>query len=463
MAQSFPSQSYLAAELRVLQEQGFDIAAPERELAAAAGLPEADAARARQTILASLSELPKRRGFAFEEPSELEAIRAARPEGPRRMPLRADERARFDRTFGAWVGRCAGCLLGRPCEGWPRGRIEHVLRSLHAWPLSAYWPAVQDTSELPTDTRWIWRRPDTWSDPPGTVSYPGPDSPELRPNITQMVRDDDLDYPILGLHLLERHGPDFTTADVAWGWLLRLPYYCTYGAERQAYKNLINGLEPPETARYGNTEREYIGAQIRADVWGLAAPGWPEMAAEFAWRDACLSHVKNGIYGEMFFAALLSTALIESDLNKLIEIGLSEVPRGTRFEQAVLKVVEWCEGDADWSETRDRIEREYGHYSPVHVIPNAAVVLMALLHARGDFERAITIAVMSGWDTDCNGATAGSVMGAVLGRKALPAKWADPLNDTVMSYVRDYPVNHISELARRTIAVQQQVLSQSKQ
>jgi len=250
---------------------------------------------------------------------------------------------------------------------------------------------------------------------------------------------------------------------VAWEWLLRLPYYCTYGAERQAYKNLIDGLKPPGTARHGNTQREYIGAQIRADVWGLAAPGWPEMAAELAWRDARLSHVKNGIYGEMFFAALLSAALIESDLNKLIEIGLSEIPPSTRFGQAVLKVVEWCEGDADWPETRDRIEREYGHYSPVHVIPNAAVVLMALLHARGDFERAITIAVMSGWDTDCNGATAGSVMGAVLGRKALPAKWTDPLNDTVMSYVRDYPVNHISELARRTIAVQQQVLSRSGQ
>jgi len=459
LAKPFLSHSHLAAELRLLHEQGFDISTQERRLAQARGLPEAEAARAREKVLASLRDLPRRREFAFEEPSELEAIRSARPEGPRRLPVRGEENALFDRTFGAWAGRCAGCLLGKPCEGWPRGRIEHVLRSLQAWPLSAYWPAVRDTSELPTDMRWIWRRPDTWSDPPGTVSYPGPDSPELHRNITQMARDDDLDYPLLGLHVLERYGPDFATADVAWEWLLRLPYYCTYGAERQAYQNLINGMEPPETATYGNTQREYIGAQIRADVWGWAAPGWPEMAAEFAWRDARLSHVRNGIYGEMFFAALLSAALVEADLNKLIGIALSEIPRRTRFAQAVLQVVEWCEGDADWPETRDRIEREYGDYSPVHVIPNAAVVLMALLHARGDFARAITIAVMGGWDTDCNGATAGSVMGAVLGRKGLPAKWIDPLNDTVSSYVRDYPVNRISELARRTLAVQQQVLN----
>ena len=120
MAQPFPSQSHLAAELGLLREQGLDIAAPERQLAEAAGLPAAEAAGARRTILASLSELPARRGFAFEEPSDLGAIRAARPEGPRRMPLPVDEGTRFDRTFGAWAGRCAGCLLGRPCEGWPR-------------------------------------------------------------------------------------------------------------------------------------------------------------------------------------------------------------------------------------------------------------------------------------------------------------------------------------------------------
>jgi hypothetical protein len=51
------------------------------------------------------------------------------------------------------------------------------------------------------------------------------------------------------------------------------------------------------------------------------------------------------------------------------------------------------------------------------------------------FERTITIAVQLGYDTDCNGATVGSVIGLVLGANVLPEKWTRPLNDT-LPYVR---------------------------
>jgi len=90
-----------------------------------------------------------------------------------------------------------------------------------------------------------------------------------RGRIQYMERDDDMDYTILGLHILEQHGADFTSHNVANTWLSRLTYYLVYTAERIAYRNLVNNLWPPESATYHNPYREWIGAQIRADIWGM--------------------------------------------------------------------------------------------------------------------------------------------------------------------------------------------------
>jgi len=450
MPEPFPSEEYLREELRALEEEGFDVAEPYRRLRAIAGLPESETFPARQTLLASLDTVPRRPDFPYDEPSELAAIRAARSEGARRLPPSASADALEDKTLGAWLGRAAGCLLGKPCEGWSREKIESALRALDAWPLSDYWPVVRDPPE------GFVHRSQTEADA-GKIAYPRPDDPSLRDNITRMTRDDDMDYPILGLHILETHGPGFTTKDIGNAWLHLLPYGCVYTAERAAYRNLVNDLQPPDTATYRNPYREWIGAQIRADIFGWACPGNPERAAELAWRDASLSHTKNGIYGEMFFAALLAAAFVESDLRNLIEIALSEIPSNCRLREAVLDTVEWCDKDPDWQTTWDRINEKYGHYHGVHTINNAAVVLMALFHSRGDYERAIAIAVMGGWDTDCNGATAGSVMGTILGSKALPEKWIAPLNDRISSIVIGYTDTRLSDLARRTVRAQQRI------
>ena len=88
-----------------------------------------------------------------------------------------------------------------------------------------------------------------------------------------MARDDDTDYTILGMHILEEHGFEFGPMDVAEEWLLHLPFFQVYTAERAAYRNLIHGLSPPETASYRNPYREWIGAQIRADMWGYVCSG----------------------------------------------------------------------------------------------------------------------------------------------------------------------------------------------
>jgi hypothetical protein len=61
--------------------------------------------------------------------------------------------------------------------------------------------------------------------------------------------------------------------------------------------------------------------------------------------------------------------------------------------------------------------------------------------------------VRAGWDTDCTGATVGSILGVKFGAGALPNKWVGVLNDRLLSAVRNENDNKISDLAARTVKV----------
>ncbi len=426
-----------AAELTQLAEEGARTEEAARALKLAQEQDEATQAEALEVFWREAVVAQEKLQTPHVEPSTLPEIQAERPDGPRRLPL-ADGDTLQDRMLGAWLGRCAGCMLGKPVEGWPRAHIETLLQAADALPLDNYFPPVED---LPAGLQWH-------------PSY----HECLRGNITHGVRDDDTDYTVLGLHILEAHGPQFEPRHVAQEWLLRLPYHKTYTAERVAYRNLVNDVWPPESAVVMNPYREWIGAQIRADGFGYGAAGWPERAADFAWRDASISHTKNGIYGEMFFAALIAACLAMDDLHAAIEVALSEIPARCRLAEAVRDMLAWC-GEGSWEATWDQVMAKYGHYHPVHTINNACLVLMGLLHSGGDFTQAICIAVTGGLDTDCNGATAGSVMGALLGARELPAQWTEPLGDTLHSAIDGFTVNRISDLAQRSVEMAEKVLS----
>jgi ADP-ribosylglycohydrolase len=201
---------------------------------------------------------------------------------------------------------------------------------------------------------------------------------------------------------------------------------------------------------YRNPYREWIGAQIRVDGLAYGAAGNPELAAEFGWRDASLSHVKNGMYGEMFVAAMLAAAFVENDIDRIIQIGLSEIPGRSRLAEAIQQAVTIAHSANSQVELVDRIWEAFKHYHPVHTINNAALVAASLVYAKDDFEKAITTAVLGGWDTDCNGATVGSIMGAKLGAAALPKSWIFPLNDTLYAEVIGFHPIPISECAHRS-------------
>jgi ADP-ribosylglycohydrolase len=425
----------LRAELAQRGQEGCDAKALEEIAPAVAELGKDTPQDAMAKLYDRLDALEPDPELSAREPSELEAIRSLRPDGPRRMALELDDEAILDRILGAWLGRAAGCLLGKPVEGWSRADIRRVLEHTGEWPLQRYFP--------PTD--------ETWDGPEWHDLNAG----AIRRSITRMARDDDMDYTLLGLVVLEKYGPGFTTEDVAREWLLTLPYHCVYTAEREAYRNLVLGIEPPESATYRNPYREWIGAQIRADMWGYVAPGNPELAAELAWRDARVSHVGNGIYGEMWMAATIAAAFVVDDPGEAMMVGLGEIPAECRLAEAIRNVIEWHADGGDGQAVLARIDEAYGHYYSVHTINNAALVALGLLAGGGELGESICVAVAGSWDTDCNGASVGSVIGAMSGANPLPYEWVGPLNDTLvtaLSGVNAGEALRFSGLAQRTLA-----------
>lgn len=453
------SEKLLRDELIQLEEEGYEVEEFRRRLEAVKGSPP----RVLMGFYEELRRTPlrRRRDFTYCEPSELSEIRRERSEPLESLEFRLDKDVIFDKIKGAWFGRCIGNMIGKPVEGFSRSIIEKYLKSVGEYPLKGYFP---EPRELPEDLvgemiDFLKQRGSPVEEEPRAFlrHFVERRHGTFRGNVRCVVRDDDIDYTILNLHVLETYGDGFTTLDIANEWIEHLPYGMVYTAERAAYRNIILGLRPPETATYLNPYREWIGAQIRADVWGYVSPGEPGRAAELAYRDARLSHVKNGIYGEMFVAATIAASFATDSVEEAIRVGLTQIPRNSRLYEALSNTVQWCKKDSDWTETWEKIMKYYGKYHWVHTINNAAIVVMALLHGGGDYTESVAIAVMSGLDTDCNGATVGSIMGALLGFKNLPRELVEPLNNRVRSAIIGYDNVSITELAEKTFRVWEKI------
>ncbi|MFB7832398.1 ADP-ribosylglycohydrolase family protein [Streptomyces sp. NPDC056056] len=365
-------------------------------------------------------------------------VRAPGQWGPTPVAARGvgEDDALRDRLHAAWLGRAAGCLLGKPVEKLGLHAIRALARATGNWPLSTWFTARGVPPELLAAHPWNRRSAAT----------------SLAENIDGMPEDDDLNYPLLNLLLLQRHGRGFSTADVARLWLDELPAGRTFTAERVAYRNLLDGIEPPLTAVHRNPFREWIGAQIRADVHGWTHPGDPVAAAEQAYRDAALTHTANGVYGAMFVAATLAAAATgTADVHRSLAAGLAVIPPRSRLARAVRRGIGLARDTPDFDTVADRLHTELGGYHWVHAVPNAALLAAALTHADGDFTRSICAAVSGGWDTDSNGATAGSVAGLLAGHPdRLPERWTSPLKNRLATSVPSFDGIGFDTLAELT-------------
>lgn len=418
-------------ELAQRRETGYDVSEIERQrLRLGSDATEADLLG----LLDDLEKLPPPTDWPYEEPADLAAIEATLP-ADTDVAVGAGDELR-DRLAGAWLGRIAGNMLGKPIEEgdhWTRAHIRAYLELCDAYPLTDYLPVPAVVpAEFELRGNWV---------------------ETARGRVNGSSRDDDVDYTILGLHLLEKHGRGLRTEHVGAEWLARFPYHQVYTAERVAYRNLVARLPVEQVASYRNPYREWIGALIRADIFGYVFPGRPREAARFAYRDAALSHVHNGIYGEMWAAAMVAIAFTATSAREVVERSLAHVPPRSRLAEVVREMLDQHAAGASWDDVMTKLDQLTGHYGWVHTVNNAGVIAAGVLWGDGDYTASIAHTVQGGLDTDSNGATAGSVAGILNGAARLPKHWTEPLRDRVRSAMFGFDGASINDLTGRTYAL----------
>ncbi len=433
-----PLYEILLADLRTdmsqMVEEGHDESALLAELEAAERTGTLDALAALQS---DLWQRPSPGGYPYDEPNDWESISTHFPDAEaERRQIGSDDLA--DRLLAAWRGRCAGCQLGKPVEGASPAQVREVLTNVGSWPLLDYMkPVSEQRRQALAASSEAFRR-------------------YYRPHLCaggfdSVEPDDDIHYTIVGQLVLERFGRDFTGEQAIEMLLEVTPVSSLYAAGRSMFRTALFGFRPPNTAVYGNSCRQSLGGQIRCDPWGWAAPGDPHLAAQMAYRDASNSQTRNGIYSAIFFSVLMATALAEGDAMAALQTAERYVPPKSRFAEMLELVRAECARQQSWESVNEAIREHYPTEIQVvnHSLPNAAIVVMALLKGEGDFSRTIGIAVMAGLDTDCNGATAGSIMGCALGTRGIPSHWTDPFHDRIRTHLKGLSELSISDMAAR--------------
>ncbi|MDJ0916821.1 MAG: ADP-ribosylglycohydrolase family protein [Woeseiaceae bacterium] len=341
------------------------------------------------------------------------------------------------RIRAAWIGRISGCLLGKPIEvlsfrEGPDG-VEDYLRRTDALPLRDYIPL--EIGSL--------------------VDERGRDC--CRGAFNRAEPDDDINYTLLALVMLEQHGLALSVADVARTWLNRLPAGATWTAERSAYQVLLNEMDPEfvngDDAGFDlgqcsdNEFNEWIGAQIRVDLYGWVCPGQPELAARLARTDASLSHRGEALHCAAFVAALGAALAVSDNVDSAVDVACGEIPAESRAMEAV----SFARSVAGRPDAVKLLHERYRDLSPVHSLNNLALVVWAITSADGDFSRAVGDVVAAGWDTDCNGATVGGLYG--IAGVDIPEHWSAPWQGRVAFSMAGTSEIPLTELVERTVTV----------
>ncbi|MEM9230639.1 MAG: ADP-ribosylglycohydrolase family protein [Pseudomonadota bacterium] len=313
----------------------------------------------------------------------------------------------LERVYAGVLGKLIGVYLGRPFEGWTYQRIMKEL---------------------------------------GEINY----FVHERLGDPLVITDDDVAGTFTFVRALEDHrlSADLTAEEIGKTWLnyiveeRSILWWGGRGnsTEHTAWLNLDKGIPAPESGAIetnGSTVAEQIGAQIFIDGWALVAPGQPKLAAKLAEQAGKVSHDGESVYAAMLWAAMEAEAFNSANVDHLLDTGLSVVPENCLIARLIADVRKWAAASNDWMQTRQKVEDNYGYDKypgNCHVVPNHALMVMALLHAPDDFQRGQMIVNTSGWDTDCNAGNLGCLLGIMLGLEGINngPDWRGPISDRML-------------------------------
>ena len=307
----------------------------------------------------------------------------------------------FDRVYAGWIAQIVGAAVGTAVEGYSAQALRKAFGEI----------------------RGYVRKPSTYND--------------------------DITYEIAFLEAFDKFGNGVTSEQIAEEWVSLIP--SGWSAEDIALKNLQLGIYPPESGYRCNPFREWIGAQMRGAICGMAAPGNPELAAELAFRDGVVSHHNNGVLGEVFNAVMCSIAFCEQDMRTIVRKAIDMVPPQSEYYSVVRFAWEQCEKHDDYRKAWDACEQKYIRYNWIHAYPNAAAEVVALYYCGNNFDDCLNIISMVGQDVDCNAAQIMTLFGLAYGIGCIDSRWRDPIRDELYSYVRGYEKTTITAIAQKTV------------
>jgi ADP-ribosylglycohydrolase len=306
-----------------------------------------------------------------------------------------------ERVYAGVLGKLIGVYLGRPFEGWTYERIMAELG-----PIDYY---VNERRDVKLRSHHLVVTDDDVS---GTFIFPRALADNGYPG---RLSAEQIGQAWLNYIVEER-------SVLWWGGMGN-------STEHTAYLRLKSGIAAPQSgsiALNGKSVAEQIGAQIFIDGWAMVSPGNPEQAAYLAQQAGSVSHDGESVHAARLLAAMEAQAFVEDDVQKLLQVGLRFVPKDSLIRRVVEDVRNWHGGDngCDWERTRSLIATHYGYdkfLGNCHVVPNHALIILAMLYGRDSFQQTMRIANTAGWDTDCNAGNAGCLFGIRKGLSGLDA------------------------------------------
>lgn len=245
---------------------------------------------------------------------------------------------------------------------------------------------------------------------------------------------DDITFELAFLDAFGRKGYQVTSEDIALSWVGLIP--CGWSAEELAIRNIKNGIFPPESGTYRNPFNEWIGAQMRAGVCGMVAPGDPYLAAKLAWADGEVSHANNGILGEVFNAVMTSLAFVRDDIRDVVKEAVDLIPRDSEYYSVISFAYDCCMRYDNWQEALKACTEKYHKYNWIHAYPNACCEIIALLYGNGDFRETLHIITMCGIDVDCNAGMIMPLLAIQQGMGIIPEELNSPAFSELITYMR---------------------------
>lgn len=315
-----------------------------------------------------------------------------------------DNKIMYDKVYGCWLGKNIGGTLGGPVEG----KMELMHHTFY------------------------------------TQQFDG--SP---------MENDDLDLQLLNLHTVEQYGINITSRHIAAEWKSHV-FFCM-DEYALFLSNARRGVQTPISGHFNNEFVDCMGSPIRSEIWAVLAPNNPELAAYFAYQDAIVDHAGGeGVYGEVFFAALESMAFENNNLEEITNKALTFIPNDCITALAIKDLIKYHKNNVDWLTARQNLIDDYGTDNFCFAPLNIAFTMLGLFYGE-DFSDKLLKALNCGYDTDCTAATAGSILGILCGAESIPQKWITPIGTSIVTcpQVNGFRIpKDIKELTERSIKAQ---------